>query len=127
MRLVAIASLLFILAGPAPAQKARPVRIEFSGGSATSVVQGHLRGRQQMDYVARAQDKQKLILKLEEAPSGTLLVKVRDPEAKEIPLQSSTPRKWTAMLSQTGDYEISVLRVGEKPGVSRYKLTVTIR
>jgi hypothetical protein len=124
---IAIASFLFFLPGPAPAQKAKPVRIQFPRGSASALLQGQLRGRQQQDYVAGAGKEQTLILQLASAPSGSLAIKVYDPEDREVALQRSSARRWTAVLPRAGDYGIAVLRVSEKAGVSTYRLTVTIR
>lgn len=125
--LVAVAGVSLALPAPAPAQKARPVRIEFERGAVSTVVDGQLRGRQQMEYVVAARTKQTLALELASTPAGTVALRVRDPDGGEVPLEHPGSRRWTALLSRSGDHDVWVRRVSDRPGVSTYRLTVTIR
>ena len=122
-----IVSFLFVLPGSMPSQKAVPVRIQFKQGSMSSTVQGSVRGRQQMEYVLRMAKSRKLTLRLSSPAPATLMLKVRDPHGKEIQLQSSGERQWVVAAAESGDFDIWVVRVNDKPGVSTYKLTVDVR
>lgn len=126
-RFSVVAIFIFILGGSVCAQKAIPVRIKFKPGATSTVVQGNLRGRQQMEYVVAATQNQKLTLQLTSQPPGNLKLTVRDPSRMEIPLENAGPGKWTAVLARSGDYDIWVVGVTAKPVVARYKLTVAIR
>jgi hypothetical protein len=109
------------------AQKAEPLRIEFEPGASAATVSGELSGRQQMEYAVAARSGQRLTFRLVVSPAGGLSLKVRDPDGAEIALRSPARQRWTALASRSGDYEISVLRAGNRPGSSTFKLTVTIR
>ena len=112
---------------PLAAQKAKPNRIEFSKGSSSTVVQGQLRGREQMEYAADARSKQFLSLQLMTARASSLKVKVWDPAHQELALTSTRQGRWTVTLPRDGVYEIWVVREKSDTPVTNYKLRVTIR
>ena len=121
-----LGALALVLAASVFAQKAGPVRIELEPGSGAAALSDELSGRQQMEYVVAARDRQRLTLRLDASPPGGLTLKVRDPGGAEVALRTPARYRWTALLRQSGDYEISVLRAGNRPGSSTFKLTVTI-
>ena len=126
-RFTVVAIFIFILGGSVCAQKAIPVRIKFKPGATSTVVQGNLRGRQQMEYVVAATQNQKLTLQLASQPPGNLKLTVRDPSHMEIALENTDPGEWTGVLARSGDYDIWVVDVSAKPVDARYKLIVAIR
>jgi hypothetical protein len=126
-QLTVIVIFLFVLPGSIPAQKAIPARIQFKHGSTSGVVQGSLRGRQQMEYVVRIEKGQNLRLRLSSPASGNLIVKVRDPHGTEMSLKRSGKLEWTAVTADSGDFDVWVIRMNDTNGVSSYKLTVAVR
>ncbi len=124
---VRIAAVIVVAVQLAWAQKARPLRVEFKPGATSAVVKNRLRGRQQMEYEVAGRTGQKIALLLAGSPPGTLALKLYDPHGAEIQLLDSRGEGRIAMLTQDGDYGISVLRVAAKPGLSTFKLTVTVR
>jgi hypothetical protein len=125
--LLLIATLPAVLPGLVFAQKATPLRIEVQNHSGRAVLEGTLSGRQQAEYVVDVRAHQHLTLDLMSTPPGAVVAMVRNPDRVELQLRKSGPRRWTATLAQDGDHDIWVRRVADAPGVSRYRLTVTIR
>jgi hypothetical protein len=107
--------------------KAEPLRIQFQRGRDSATFNGKLRGDQQAEYALGARKSQKLIVSLLATPPRSIIVKVRDPKGADLELKPDSDRRWSAVLSENGDYDIWVIRSSKKPGSSRYKLTVTIR
>ncbi len=107
--------------------KAKPLPIEFQRGRDNATVAGKLRGAAQTEYVVGAKKDQKLTIKLFAAPPGSIIVKARDADGADLELRSDSKQQWSATLPKDGDYELRVVRASDKPGVSRYRLTVTIR
>lgn len=121
--MLAIAQLALLSGRILLAQSAEPVRIGLDPGTHETTVKGGLRGRQQMEYVIAAQKDQRLTLKLASTVRQTLRVQLWNPQGAEIPLGGSG----TAIIPETGDYEIWVVRTGSRAGSSSYQLTVALR
>jgi hypothetical protein len=117
--------LVILFASALWAQKAKPLRIALKNGAAT--VEGRLRGRQQRDYEVEAGASKIVTLQLTAAPDKTIVLKLYTPEGAEMPLQGMGANRWTAEVSKSGDYGISVLRTSIEQGTSVYKLRITIR
>ena len=118
--------LIVLLAGTLCAQKAKPIRIALKDGAAT--VEGRLRGRQQTDYeIGEVAASKILTLQVTSTPAQTVALKLYTPESAEMPLRAAGTNGWTAELSKSGDYGISVLRTALDRGTSTYRLTIRIR
>jgi hypothetical protein len=106
--------------------KAEPLRIQFARGRDGATLNGKLRGDQQAEYSLGAKKGQKLTLGLQATPPGSVTLKAMGPETN-LELKPNSNQQWEAVLPEDGDYEIWVIRASNKPGISRYKLRVTIR
>ena len=105
------------------AQKARPVEIILHMGE--GVTQGRLTARQQMDYEVQASGRTlTMIMRVE--PRNTLDIRMYDPDGMLMPLHKSGSR-WTADLSKSGTYGITVMRTNSSARPSTYRLSMTVR
>jgi hypothetical protein len=120
----ALLALVLIFGRELGAQKAEPLRIKLSEGTAS--VQGKLRGRQQTEYEAEGSASKSLALRLTAAPPRSVALKLYSPDGAELALRGTGTNRWTAELPQNGDYGISVLRTSPAEGTSTYKLTLQI-
>jgi hypothetical protein len=111
----------------AEAQSAQPLRIGFKAGSHVALVKGTLQGRQQQEYVTEIQHGHSVTLALAGDPRDELKVRLRNPQNMDLALSDAGSHRWTATVTESGDYEIWVVRVRNAPGKSSYKLRITIR
>jgi hypothetical protein len=125
--LLVIAQLLIWRENIVKAQSAEPLRVEFKFGSHVAVVKGSLQGRQQMEYVTAIRKDQLVTLRLSNGSREALKVRLRDPHNVDVVLLDAGPHRWTATVSETGDYQIWVVRLNNTAGESSYKLRITIR
>ncbi len=79
-----------------------------------------------MEYAVGARSKQSLSLQLTAVPPGSLSIKLRDPEYRDLALRAAGRGRWTATLPETGDYQVWVVRKNSKTEVSTYKLRLAI-
>jgi hypothetical protein len=107
--------------------KAMTLRIQFQRGRNSATLDGKLRSGEQTEYSAGAKKDQKLIIGLDATPSGSITVKAKDSDGADLKLKAESKQQWSAVLPKDGDYEIWVIRASNKPGTSKYKLTVTIK
>jgi hypothetical protein len=124
--LLVLASTIALPQVAAQGGKAMPLRIQFGRGRDYATLNGKLRGDQQAEYSLGARKGQKLTISLQATPQGTVTVKAMGPESN-LELKPHSNQQWEAVLPDDGDYEIWVIRSTNKPGLSRYKLRVTIR
>jgi hypothetical protein len=115
-----------LLAAAALAQKAGPVRIVFHRGANSVQLTGRLQGRQQQEYLLAGRARQTLSLELQSRPTGSLTLELGAAGAG-LALREEGAHRWSAELPRTGDYLISILRAGDRPGASTYKLRLRIR
>lgn len=107
--------------------KAEPSRVQFPRGRSSTVLTGKLRSDWQAEYAINARERQKMTLRLNDSPAGSITLKAKDPDGNELPLQADGKQQWMVVLPKTGDYQFWVVRASDKPGTSQYKVTVTIR
>lgn len=79
-----------------------------------------------MEYAVGARSTQSLSLQLTAVPPGSLSIKLRDPEYRDLALRAAGQGRWTATLPETGDYQVWVVRKNGKAAVSTYKLRLAI-
>ncbi len=111
----------------AEAQRAEPLRIEFKPGSHVAVLNGTLQGRQQMEYVAEVQNGQSVTLTPGSHSWDELKLQLRSPQNMDIALSDTGSHRWTATVTESGDYEIRVARSRNPPGKISYTLRVAIQ
>jgi len=105
------------------AQKAKPVEIILYKGE--GVAHGRLTARQQMDYEVQASGRMlTMIMRVE--PRNTLDIRMYDPDGMLMPLHKTASR-WTADLSKSGIYGITVIRTKSSARPSTYRLSMTVR
>jgi len=106
------------------AQKARPIPIPLKDGH--GVAQGHLKGRQEMDYeIQVTAPGQTVSLSLTATPLRTLTLRAYDDDSGEIAIQKAGPGRWTIRPPKPGPYGVTVVRTGG-PSTTRFTLTVTV-
>jgi hypothetical protein len=124
------ALLILIVCAAAMAQgggKAEPKRIEFKRGSNSAIVSGTVRGDEEGEYVLAAKKGQRLIIKLTSVPVKSSVFQLLGEDNDTLGLEYDANFDYSGVLPKTGDYFITVARPGQSKGVSRYKLTVTVR
>lgn len=125
-RLLAYAALFATLG--LPAQRAEPQSIEFAKGSSSATLRQQLTGAEQMEYSLSARAGQKLTLQLTAKPIGSLSLRMRDTNHRDLPLtpSSSANGTQTVVIPATGDYELWVVRK-QAPGSSTFRLKLSFR
>lgn len=109
------------------AQKASPNKITFSQGADNASLKGQLKGAEQAEYSLEIRGQREVTLQLKANPAGSIEVKLRDPDNKDIVLISRRQGRFTASLPNDGDYQVWVLRRKGNPRVSNYTLKLTVR
>ena len=130
LNLILVLLLVPIACSPAIAQrggKAEPNRIEFKRGTHSTAISGTVRGDEQAEYVLAAKKGQRLILKLTSVPAKSSVFQLLGPENDTLGLEYDANYDYSGVLPKTGDYFITVSRPTQTKGMSRYKLTVTLR
>src|SRR5437588_1205584 len=121
---------LFFSAGTSAAQhggKAEPNRIEFKRGTNSTTISGIVRGDEEAEYVLVARQGQKLTIKLTSTPVKSSVFQILGPDNDTLGLEYDANFDYSGLLPKTGDYFITVRRPTQSKGLSRYKMTVTIR
>lgn len=80
-----------------------------------------------MEYVTEIRSEQSITLELVGHSSGELKVRLRNPQNMNVTLSDAGSYRWTASVTESGDYEIWVVRTRNNPGESSYKMRITIR
>jgi hypothetical protein len=107
--------------------KAEPNRIEFKRGATSTTVNGKVRGDEEAEYVLAARNGQKLTIRLTSTPSRSTVFQLLGPDNDTLGLEYDANYYYSGRLTKTGDYFINVSRRARAKGMSRYKLTITIR
>jgi hypothetical protein len=125
------ALVILIVCAAAMAQKgggkAEPNRIEFKRGSNSTAINGTVRGDEEAEYVLAAKQGQRLVIKLASVPAKSSVFQILGEDNDTLGLEYDSNFDYSGVLPKTGDYFITVARPGKSKGVSRYKLTVTVR
>jgi len=129
----AAVSLLLLVAGtidgPMFAQgggKAEPLRIEFRRGSTNATLTGRIKDQQEAEYVFSGRKGQKVAIKLISSPRRSSVFNLKGPEDVDLGLEFDANWDYSGTLPRSGDYLIVVARPTADPGLSSYRLTVTI-
>jgi len=107
--------------------KAEPNRIEFKRGTTSTIISGAVRGDEQAEYVLAAKKGQRLIIKLTSVPVKSSVFQLLGEDHDTLGLEYDANYDYSGVLPKTGDYFITLTRPGQSKGMSRYKLTVTVR
>ncbi len=130
MNLILVLLLVPIACSPAIAQrggKAEPNRIEFKRGTHSTTISGTVRGDEQAEYVLAAKKAQRLVIKLTSVPVKSSVFQLLGPDNDTMGLEYDANYDYSGVLPKTGDYFITVSRPTQTKGMSRFKLTVTVR
>src|SRR5437868_10117066 len=107
--------------------KAEPGRIEFKRGTTSTTISSVVRGDEEAEYVIAARQGQKLTIKLTSTPVKSSVFQILGPDNDTPGLEYDANFDYSGLLPTTGDYFITVRRLTQSKGLSRYKMTVTIR
>jgi len=107
--------------------KAEPNRIEFKHGTTSTTISGVVRGDEEAEYVLAARQGQKLTIKLTSTSVKSSVFQILGPDNDKLGLEHDANFDYSGLLPKTGDYFITVRRPTQSKGLSRYKMTVTIR
>jgi hypothetical protein len=107
--------------------KAEPNRIEFKRGTASTTINGIVRGDEEAEYVLAGKKGQRLIIKLTSAPVKSSVFQLLGEDNDTLGLEYDANFDYSGVLPKTGDYFITVTRPTKAKGTSRYKLVVTMR
>ena len=130
INLIIVLLLVPIACSPAIAQrggKAEPNRIEFKRGTTSTTINGTVRGDEQAEYVLSAKKGQRLVIKLTSVPGKSSVFQLLGENNDTLGLEYDANYDYSGVLPKTGDYFITVSRPTQTKGMSRYKLTVTLR
>lgn len=122
--------LLFTATSEAFAQgggKAEPNRIEFKRGATSATVSGYVRNDEEAEYVLTARQGQRLIIKLTNVPAKSSCFDLKGPDGADVGLEYDCNWNYSKVLTENGDYFITVARPSQARGRSRYRLTVTVK
>ena len=106
--------------------KAEPNRIEFKRGTTSKTINGAVRGSEEAEYVLAAKKGQRLIIRLTSLPARSSVFQILDPDHATLSLAQGN-YDLLGTLPKSGDYLITIRRPREVKGVSRYKITVSVR
>src|SRR6266487_6785216 len=106
--------------------KAEPLRIEFRRGSTTATLTGRIKDQQEAEYVFSGRKGQKVAIKLISSPRRSSVFNLKGPEDVDLGLEFDANWDYSGTLPRSGDYLIVVARPTADPGLSSYRLTVTI-
>jgi len=107
--------------------KAEPNRIEFKRGTTSTIISGAVRGDEQAEYVLAAKKGQRLIIKLTSVPVKSSVFQLLGEDHDTLGLEYDANYDYSGVLPKTGDYFITLTRPGQSKGMSRYRLTVSVR
>jgi len=127
--LIPIALVILIVCAAAMAQggKAEPNRIEFRRGTASTTINGTVRGNEQAEYVLAAKKGQTLTVKITSVPARTAGFDLHGPQDVDLGLEFDTNLSFSRRLPKTGDYLITVVKLNDAIRASKYTMTVTVR
>ena len=107
--------------------KAEPNRIEFKRGTSTTTISDVVHNDEQAEYVLSARQGQRLTIKLTNVPAKSSCFDLKGPDGIDVGLEYDCNWNYSKVLPATGDYFLVVSRPSQGKGMSRYKMTVTVR
>ena len=107
--------------------KAEPNRIEFKRGTTSTTISGVMRGDEEAEYVLSARQGQRLTIRLTNTPPKSSCFDLKGPDGVDVGLEFDCNWNYSKLLPAPGDYFLVVKRPTETKGVSRYRMTVTVR
>ena len=107
--------------------KAEPLRIEFKPGTSSTTISDKIKDGVQAEYVLAARKGQRLTIRLTSVPSRSSVFDLKAPDNADLGLEYDANYNFNKILPVTGDYLIIVVRPTSSPGISNYKLVITVK
>jgi hypothetical protein len=114
-----------ILSGPCPTSGGGPVRVYFSPGATSTVLDGNLEPPQRHQYVFRAFAGQRAILEIVSEGNRANFGLQGVDDGQPYKRVENEDRTWSAVLPGTQDYLITVAAPADAP-TTGYRLTLTV-
>jgi hypothetical protein len=106
--------------------KAEPLHIQFERNSTCATLKNAIRGSEEAEYLFGARAGQELNIRITSNPKDTVVPRLKDPDLRDLILKKDGSSSWTAKLTKSGEYFMSITRDGGGRGKTTYTLILSI-